>query len=1392
MDNQEFSSGHHNDAPRKIRTRSSRSSRSNPYKRPTSTSNQNTESDQSLIGKVTSYIVPSWISGWLTGSKTNVDVVVSDDSDVEGDDDVIHNEAAKTISQPDVITSHATKQDHFSVINEESESKETPPVLQPGFYQRYRSPENTTNLIRPSFVNDTKDERTESNPYVVPQQKLFHLDESTTKAETDATQSLATSLLYHSRKRHSVNKPAFRVSAFVSPREQSTTTFNTSLNSSSFDFSSNNRSTFYSGHTMFGGSSTMRENPTKRRKMSPVSSKVQTIRTQISAKPLRAGKRRSVTSETAKKILTTLNKMSSPLRDSRKLPPLLEKQSVSFTKQLRSSGKDKVSPYAPPVKDMNTPLKDINLAHTNVNKPIITADRKSYEIKQHVPSLSFVPQALPALFSSNTKSTSSIEKQPNANNNQDILKTSMKMKRERSVHYSSGQKDNEVVNTLPEVSLAVPLIVNSLPNFKFSATASSTIQTLTPIPKASVSVFKSKTDVTPSVGFNFALPGVISDKAVLKTPNKQFNFSSPAALHSGNSKNSSNNAKVDLPPEQNSVGSVLKPMTGDDSQDNLSKKSGSTKHIKKVQMKTLASKFLKPEGCWECPTCMIQNKSTDNVCVACSDKKPVEKESVTETFKPSNDNFKTFSTFKFAQPDSGSWECPTCMIKNKVDLLKCAACSESKPGSNLVKQEIKNVGPFNALTSTDKTEKTVFPIRQLKLKQDSSEFWECQTCMIKNKKDCSECVACGEKNPNSNATSQKVTFSDNTNKSTFSFGLSSDQANNKSLFSFGQPKDAISSKSTFSFGNSATDSATTKSTFSFGQPTSDSATSKSTFSFGQPTLDSATSKSTFSFGQPTSDSATSKSTFSFGQPTSDSATKKSTFPFGRPETDSATSKSSFSFDQPTSDSATSKSTFSFGKTTAESASNKSTSIEKVSNPSGSKTAFLFGETSDSNTGKEIVDSSVAKKPSFSFGQSSNLHSSGFSFGKPIMADAENSIKVSAEPLTDKKESTVESDSVSKDKPLFKSIKEAAKGGFLAVSSAGDDEVQTLGQQSQSFNATLFGVAKPATAATGGFKLESSNSKMSPLKSFATKTESQTNFSFGLAAPATNSAIFDLTKPSISTSSSNLFGSKAADVTAQGGFTFGIGSAKVDKNLTEKPLNFGSASNTSASFAFGTSTFKSTAPSLKTTTIETPTNVIPPVSNSGFNLGSNNSSTGFNFGGNTTMEATSNVFSATSSINYGSMNNATFQENQPPTANSGFQFQSNAPSTDAGFSFGNNGVSKPAFGSSEASAQSGIFGFGTSTVNPFNAGDATIAKKSIFESAKVSPGFDFSSSNKAAPSFNFTNGTVSTFNSTDQSTQNMFAPSPANTGNMFNMGSSSNSTGAIKSRRMKRAVRRIKK
>ena len=113
------------------------------------------------------------------------------------------------------------------------------------------------------------------------------------------------------------------------------------------------------------------------------------------------------------------------------------------------------------------------------------------------------------------------------------------------------------------------------------------------------------------------------------------------------------------------------------------KSSLSGQSIFPITSNKLAEKFKTSAGTWSCDTCLVQNKSGDDQCVACLSKKPVE-------FQNSAPMFGVTSTMPLAsnklaekfKMSAGTWSCDVCLIQNKSEDDKCVACETSKPGSS--------------------------------------------------------------------------------------------------------------------------------------------------------------------------------------------------------------------------------------------------------------------------------------------------------------------------------------------------------------------------------------------------------------------------------------------------------------------------------------------------------------------------------------------------------------------------------------------------------------------------------------------------------------------------------------------------------------------------------------
>ncbi len=149
-------------------------------------------------------------------------------------------------------------------------------------------------------------------------------------------------------------------------------------------------------------------------------------------------------------------------------------------------------------------------------------------------------------------------------------------------------------------------------------------------------------------------------------------------------------------------------------------KTGSTgKDKQEKQEIDFKAMFAAPKDTWECETCLVRNKNELNKCAACETKRPGTS---------SNDDLK----LKFAAP-IGSWECPTCMLQNKAADLKCVACETSKPGSS---------------SNNDLKLKFAAP----------SGSWECQTCLVQNVAADLKCAACETSKPGAGSAGELLSF----------------------------------------------------------------------------------------------------------------------------------------------------------------------------------------------------------------------------------------------------------------------------------------------------------------------------------------------------------------------------------------------------------------------------------------------------------------------------------------------------------------------------------------------------------------------------------------------------------------------------------------------------------
>ena len=559
-------------------------------------------------------------------------------------------------------------------------------------------------------------------------------------------------------------RPSFKVSSFVS---------------SSPLLPCGSSSSFYPGKTSYGGVSSLQSRNVKRQKMSPVASDVPRKTSRI--RPKQFSSAQGVTSDTARKILGALERMSSPVADASRLPrsssSVLFKPSRSKPDQSVNLFSFKPSPHLPPASSVNI-SRNVNIQfREKTNEPFRF---ETGIIRPSAPVGTFKSQRLPTAFSPD-----------------DDYKGGGKIRRQRQqCHYSATEKKSEEsVNTLPEIHTAPTLVVSSLPKFDFGVSTASKPKQMDLKGFSVENKAESISEKTPSGRFTFSQPEVISEKSERgggDVPEASFQFSVPTVKENEikNEKFDNDSPKVDLTKELKDDGPLSKPCLSTrgipkESSKTLSNKSNNsecdtTTHVdsegttasishKSVipcdkntkspghgNKLTLANKFKAPEGSWECSLCMLINSAESSLCKACNAKRTGGNIDNSQKTNASSREIGTKGSLldKFKKTD-GAWDCSTCMLSNKKNDSKCVACG-SKKSAELLKSEPLNKGP------------------SLKVKFGAQQegSWECEVCMLQNKPNVTECISCKAPKPGTQSVPKPALFPFDTNgqKGSVAFG----------------------------------------------------------------------------------------------------------------------------------------------------------------------------------------------------------------------------------------------------------------------------------------------------------------------------------------------------------------------------------------------------------------------------------------------------------------------------------------------------------------------------------------------------------------------------------------------------------------------------------------------
>uniref|UniRef100_A0A2K6P3L2 Nuclear pore complex protein Nup153 n=1 Tax=Rhinopithecus roxellana TaxID=61622 RepID=A0A2K6P3L2_RHIRO len=1253
---------------------------------------------------------------------------------------------------PDVLTRPSLHRSHLSFSMLESPALHCQPSTSSAF------PIGSSGF---SLVKEIKDSTSQHDDDNISTTSGF----SSRASDKDITVSKNTSLpplwspeaeRSHSLSQHtatSSKKPAFNLSAFG--------TLSPSLgNSSVLKTSQLGDSPFYPGKTTYGGAaaavrqSKLRNTPYQ----APV-------RRQMKAKQLSA-QSYGVTSSTARRILQSLEKMSSPLADAKRIPSIV---SSPLNSPLDRSGiditdfqakREKVDSQYPPVQRLMTP-KPVSIA-TNRSvyfKPSLTPSGEFRKTNQRIDkkcSTGYEKNMTPGQNREQRESGFSYPNfsLPAANGlSSGVGGGGGKMRRERTRFVASKPPEEEEmeVPVLPKISL--PITSSSLPTFNFS---SPEITASSPSPINSSQSLTNKVQMTSpsSTGspmFKFSSPIVKSTEADVLPPSSiGFTFSVPVA------KTAELSGSIGtLQPIISSSGFASPKI------DSVAAQPTTTSPV--VYTRPAISSFsssgigfgesLKAGSSWQCDTCLLQNKVTDSKCIACQAAKLSPRDTVKQTgIETPNKSGKTTLSApgtgfgdKF-KPVIGTWDCDTCLVQNKPEVIKCVACETPKPGTGVKRALTLTVVSESAETMTASSSSCTVTTGTLgfgdKFKRPVGS-WECSVCCVSNNAEDNKCVSCMSEKPGSSVPTSS--------SSTVPISLPS--GGSLGLEKFKKPEGSwdcevcLVQNKADSTKCLACESAKpgTKSGFKgFDTSSSPSNSAASSFKFGVPSPSSGpsqalTSTGNFKFGDQggfkigvSSDSGSinpMSEGFKFSKPIGD-------FKFGvssesKPEEVKKDSKND---------------NFKFGLSSG------------LSNPV-SLTPFQFGV---SNLGQEEKKEELPK-----------CSSAGFSFGTGVIdsTPAPANTTVTSENKSSFNFGTIETKSASvapftcKTSEAKKEEMPATKGGFsfgnVEPASLPSASVFVLGRTEEKQQEPV-----TSTSLVFGKKADNEEPKCQPVFSFGnseqTKDEnsSKSTFSFSMTKPSekeseqpakatfafgaqtSTTADQGAAKPVFSFLNNNSSSSSTPATSAAGGI---FGSSTSSSNPPVATFVFGQSSNPVSISAFVNTAESSTSQSLLfsqdsklATTSSTGTAVTPFVFGPG--ASSNNTATsGFGFGATTTSSSAGSSFvfgtapsAPSASPAFGANQTPTFGQSQGASQPNPPGFGSISSST-ALFSSGSQ-PAPPTFGTVSSSSQPPVFGQQPSQ-SAFGSG-TTPNSSSVFQFGSSTTNFNFTNNN---PSGVFTFG-----------------------------------------------------
>ncbi|KAM7384268.1 hypothetical protein PAMA_011556 [Pampus argenteus] len=532
----------------------------------------------------------------------------------------------------------------------------------------------------------------------------------------------------------SLKKPAFNLSVFG-------TSCNSSLNSTVLNSSQLGDSPFYPGKTTYGGAAAVRSS-----RVRPGTPYQAPVRRQIKAKPAGA-QPCGVTSATARRILQSLERMSSPLADAKRIPaaassPLsASRDSTNLDVSHFQAKKKRLDSTLPPVQKLVVPAAASVSGNRSVSfRPTLTPggvsrplDRTSREMPtRQSPQL---PEATPGPSQSTFGSSGPAYPLSSTPAASSVNSGGGKMKRERtSTRPSSKRAEDDEVAEVPDLpTISLPISSTALPTFSFCSppppyTTSITLKN-TPVTPAKATFTKDTPTAStpPCEPFTFSSPIVKATAASPPSfsPSAGFTFSAPVAKLGP----SISNGKLETP-----IPAAVKPVTSKNTDDF----EGPFKPAKTLKQGSVLD-LLKAPGF----TSPVARTSPDPDNVPQQSSTQFTAPSTTSTTTPSLSSSTGFGDL-FKAP--AGWSCDVCLVQNKASDTKCVCCMAPQPSSSSSKsRDNKPTATSVGLesSSTNSTSATGFGIMFSK----PVGTWDCDTCLVLNKPDAVKCVACETAKP---------------------------------------------------------------------------------------------------------------------------------------------------------------------------------------------------------------------------------------------------------------------------------------------------------------------------------------------------------------------------------------------------------------------------------------------------------------------------------------------------------------------------------------------------------------------------------------------------------------------------------------------------------------------